>query len=193
MKPIALVFDAPPDHWAGRLFGVRAGAFSAAGAALAALGLAAVVGASWHLLRSEGERAQLHSRLAAENAKAAPARPRAAGPESALAAQRVRAWNTVARQLNTPWSTLLDTLESVTPEDVALVSVEPDATQAAVRLMAEARTLQALLAYEQSLRAAPLFREVQLTRHETNDSDPVRPVRLHLVLRMQTAPGKPSR
>ena len=152
----------------------------------------AIVVASWHLARSEDQRARLQSRPATLNADAVPAPARARGPAGA-AAQRLRAWNTVARQLNTPWSTLLDTLESVTPADVALVSVEPDAAQAAVRLQAEARSLQALLAYEQSLRAAPLFREVALIRHETNESDPVRPVRLHLVLRMQAMPGALAR
>jgi Tfp pilus assembly protein PilN len=93
--------------------------------------------------------------------------------------QRAR-WSRLARQLNTPWSALLDALESSLPDGVALVSIEPDAAQGSVRLQVEAKTLDALLAYAASLNAVHPFQSVALVKHETNEQDPTRPLRLSL-------------
>jgi Tfp pilus assembly protein PilN len=189
MKPPVLVFETPAAGWAVNLLGARASALGWFGLVLAVSGFVWLVSAGWQLAHAEQRRTALQARLDAGRVPTVQAPTRSTGSERALNAQRVRAWNAVARQLNTPWTALLDTLEALTPADVALVAVEPDAMQGTVRLQAEARTLQALLAYEQALRAAPLFHAVALARHETNENESVRPVRLHLVLRMQTAQG----
>jgi hypothetical protein len=179
MKAPRLVFE---DSGAGAsLFGARRSLPGVAGAALALLAVAALAHAGWRLAHAQAQVATLQARATALQGTAAPATAPAARHDPL----RVRAWNAVAHQLNTPWSELLATLETATPADVALVSVVPDTAQGAVRLQAEAKSLPALLAYERALRAAPLFRDVLLARHETHETDSQRPVRLHLVLRMR--------
>ncbi|MFD0668901.1 PilN domain-containing protein [Ramlibacter sp. MAHUQ-53] len=135
---------------------------------------------------SAGEAWMLRDRLRAARealAEAAP-RPAAAPGRSPAAAplgrQAAEAWSRALRPLNTPWPTLLDALQRLAPANVALVGIEPDGAQALVRLQAEARSLDALLAYAGALRAAPGFGEVTLVRHETREQEPQRPVRLTL-------------
>ena len=101
--------------------------------------------------------------------------------------QQVRAWNVVARQLNMPWARVLDTLEDVTPADVALVAIEPESRDGTLRLQAEAVALDPLLAYAQRLRGTGAFAEATLLKHETHEQDPQRPVRITLMLRLTSA------
>lgn len=102
------------------------------------------------------------------------------GGRHVLSDEQRRTWNRVARQLNTPWSAILDALEISLPDGVALVSIEPDTSQGSVRLQVEAKTLDTLLAYAASLKTAEPFDKVSLIKHETNEQDPTRPLRLSL-------------
>ena len=99
----------------------------------------------------------------------------------------------MARQLNTPWSALLDALEASLPDDVALVAIEPDAGQGSVRLQVEAKALDTLLAYARELRSIPLFADVNLVKHETNEQDGNRPMRLSLNIRLRASQGSPPK
>lgn len=171
--------------WA-RLAGHQRTAAGAGGvlALLAAMAICGVVAAEgWQAReRAAAVRAEADA-LQARAARAPQLRPvREAEPAR-------RAWNAIAQQLNTPWLSLLATLEAATPDDVALVAIEPDARKATVRLQAEARTLDALLAYAQALRQQPLVGDVALYRHETNEQDASRPLRMHLELRLAAGAG----
>jgi Tfp pilus assembly protein PilN len=127
------------------------------------------------LARIESEIAQAEARVVARPI----ARAASATPAQREAQQRI------AAQLNTPWSDLLDALEAATPQDVAIVSIEPDMRRGTVHVQAEARTLDTLLAYAEALQDVPLFDGVELARHETFEQDPNRPLRLALQLRMR--------
>jgi hypothetical protein len=187
VKP-TVVFESNPIPLAGTLLGRRSSpAVRAAAATALVLALALLIGVCVNLWRTES-RTAAHRQLA-ESLRASVS-PRAVAPRAGnerAEQEQLRAWNQVARQLNTPWGTLLTSLEQATPEDVALVSVEPDAHKGSVRLQAEARTLEALLAYAQALRAVPAFADVVPLKHETNELDPLRPVRLSLEIRLLTA------
>lgn len=104
---------------------------------------------------------------------------------STLTAAQAAAWNQIARQLNIPWAQLLDALENATPPDIALVAIEPDARRASIRLQAEARALEPLLAYPGALRASGLFDDAVLVKHETNEQDGAKPMRLSLDVRFK--------
>jgi len=58
-----------------------------------------------------------------------------------------------------------------------------------VRLQVEAKGLDALLAYAGELRSVPLFAHVNLVKHETNEQDANRPMRLALNIRLRAQPG----
>jgi hypothetical protein len=176
VKPVVLRFDSrgprplrqllvgPSASWVGR-------------AALAAVALCAfyLVAVGWQLTQARQETQSVRQELRAQDSSTPDA---AAERGIALTAEQRRAWNQVARQLNTPWSALLAGLETATPDDVALVSIEPDSRRGAVRLLAEAKNLEALLAYVQALKAVEPFTDAMPLRHETNEQDPNRPIRM---------------
>jgi Tfp pilus assembly protein PilN len=96
--------------------------------------------------------------------------------------------NGVIRQLNTPWHDLFKQLESSTPKDVALISVEPDARRGSLRLQAEAKTLDSLLVYADRLQNQGVLGQLTYSKHETNDQDPNQPIRLSVEYTLQAPP-----
>jgi hypothetical protein len=187
MKPVRLVFPAR-DSAAARLFGRVPVSRVAAGAALllALSALAAVALMTW---QAQHETRMAQSATGALQSRAIQESKAGGREKPVLTVQQTRDWNLVTRQLNTPWATILDALETSTPEDVALVTIEPDAGRASVRLQVEAKTLDALLAYAQGLKSNGPFEEVTLLKHETNDQDATRPMRLSLDVRLKTTGG----
>ena len=94
--------------------------------------------------------------------------------------------NAVIRQLNTPWQDLFNQLERLTPAEVALLSIEPDTRRDTLKLKAEAKTLDTLLVYAASLEQQGLFGRLTYSKHETNDQDANKPIRLSFELEMRT-------
>lgn len=186
MKPVRLDFarqDAPSARLAGHVSRVAGIAPVALVVAFAALGTVA-----WQAWNTEAGLAAARQALqAAQRPKTSPASPQTMLPT--LTPTQRTAWTQMTRQLNTPWSALLDALEANLPDDVALVAIEPDANQGAVRLQVEAKSLDTLLAYARELRSIPLFANVDLVKHETNEQDSIRPMRLSLNIRLRASQG----
>lgn len=178
MKAMHLRFEAgraTPLQWLAGRTGGLAGGFGAA-LCLAAAGLLAAQ--AWQLAQAGQELAAVEGELQAH----VQLQSVAVAPTAVLQPEQRRAWNQLVAELNAPWAAVLGGLEAATPEDVALVSIEPDARRASVRVQAEAKTLDALLAYAQALRGAEPFGEVGVLKHETNEQDPNHPVRVTLQL-----------
>lgn len=181
MKPLQLHFDST-DRAAWPWFaGRRGGAAGITGVLALSCALGALGVVLWELAQVRQDLLAVEDELQALGHR----RPQPVEPRPVLTIQQRAAWNQLVAQLNTPWATLLGGLEAATRDDVALVSIEPDARQGTVRLQAEARTLEALLAYAQSLGTVEPFAGVVPLRHETNEQDPNRPVRLTLRLRLR--------
>jgi Tfp pilus assembly protein PilN len=190
MKPVRLHFarqDASPAWLAGHV--PRAAGMAPVALAVAFVGLGAV---AWQAWDTEAELATARQALqAAQRPNTSPLPSTERTPATLTPAQRT-AWTQMARQLNTPWSALLDALEASLPDEVALVAIEPDASQGTVRLQVEAKSLDTLLAYARELRSIPLFANVDLVKHETNEQDVNRPVRLGLNIRLRAGQAAPS-
>lgn len=137
------------------------------------------VTAQLHESREHG--ADLQQRIDALNA-------RLHKPVAKVPREQAAELNRITRHLNTPWATIFEVLERRTPQNVALLAIEPDASRQTVRLTAEARALEDLMHCAESLRADPAVRRILLIEHETNERDPTRPVRLTLELSLET-PG----
>ena len=188
MRPARLRFENPAVTWRQRLLG-HASKPSAALAVLGLLGaMACGAAVAWQSWQADNELAQARASLAALQGHKG-RRSDAGAAASQTTAQQRQAWEQVARQIGTPWALLLDALEGATPEEVALVSIEPDARTGSVRLQAEARTLDTLLAYAGTLGASPLFEGVSLVKHETNEQDGNKPMRLGFELRLKARRG----
>ncbi|HZV65151.1 MAG TPA: PilN domain-containing protein, partial [Telluria sp.] len=59
-------------------------------------------------------------------------------------------------------------------------ALEPDARKRTMRITAEAKTSDDMIAYVEQLKQQELFAAVVLTRHEINDQDPNKPIRFQL-------------
>lgn len=108
-------------------------------------------------------------------------------PVSDLTSTQIRGYNNVIRQLNLPWKNLFEDLESMTPMDVALISIEPDGARSTVKLVAEAKSLTTLLNYSSRLQQNGIFGRITYSKHETNEQDSNKPIRLSFELELRSA------
>ncbi len=83
-------------------------------------------------------------------------------------------------QLNLPWRDLQDAVAAATPRQIALLALDPDPRKQVLKLTAEAKTSDDMVAYVAELKQQELFGSVTLTRHEINDQDPNRPLRFQV-------------
>jgi hypothetical protein len=108
------------------------------------------------------------------SAKLIPARPasplRTVGTEEAALAR-----DTIGR-LAAPWERLFGALESAHTEQIALLSIEPDAEARTVTISGEAKDYLAALSYLAGLAEQPALRRVHLVRHENQRSGGPRPL-----------------
>lgn len=140
----------------------------------AALAVAADVGFSFINARSEAaakleQLARLADKMPARDANAGSTN-RTLSPEEFAAAR-----DTIVR-LSMPWNNIFRTLEAARSDDVALLSIEPDARTGSVSLTAEAKSYPAALTYVAWLSHERTLRDVRLAKHEIRQSDPRRPV-----------------
>ena len=144
---------------------------------LLVLGVFAAGWATWEYQQSVDRVAGLSLRLAQVTGT------RMAGPN--VTRDRVVAEaRKVALELQTPWSAMLDDLESATVAtngDVSLLTVEPDRVRHKLKLTAEARSLPAALQYVQRLQHNPAIRDALLESHQIRTDVAERPVRVQIV------------
>jgi Tfp pilus assembly protein PilN len=128
-------------------------------------------------------RAQSQAQVRAQTrARAAPVAVRAHVPEA-----QANAVNAAVLQLNLPWRALHDAVQAGTPASIALLALEPDARKSTVRITAEARSSDDMIAYVGQLQKEEWFSSVVLARHEINEQDPNRPIRFQLDARWRPA------
>lgn len=192
MKPVRLVFRSDrtsPRSW---LLGSRTTTRQQAVALVVLISaLGALLAALWGAWQTQVRHADMLITLDALRERSGQ-RVQARGVAQAAAAltppQR-KAWGVIVEHLNIPWTAIFEALEQTLPDDIALLAVEPDALHGRVRLQFEAKSLDALLAYAGVLKSTPPFGAVLLVKHETNDQDANRPMRLSIDLRRQGETG----
>jgi Tfp pilus assembly protein PilN len=106
--------------------------------------------------------------------------PAAAAVRPPVPAAQAAAVNAAVVQLNLPWRALHDAVQAGTPANIALLALEPDAKKNTVRITAEARSSDDMIAYVEKLQKVDWFSAVILARHEINEQDPNRPIRFQL-------------
>ena len=146
--------------------------------AFGCLGLVAVTQLSAYREQREQLDA-LHAALAARSLAARPV-PVSTQPKLALPEAQVQAVNNAVMQLNLPWRDLVDAVRAATPANVALLALEPDAKQRSLRITAETRNSDDMLAYVARMQEQAWFASVVLTRHEIAEEDPNRPLRFQV-------------
>lgn len=88
--------------------------------------------------------------------------------------------NQVVRQLSLPWNALFKAVEPSSAQNIALLSLEPDAGNGTVTIGGEAKDLGSLLSYTKQLSASGIFDGVMLKSHRVDQDDPQKPLRFSL-------------
>ena len=172
-RPVRLDF-APPSL---RRTLLRA-PFASRMAAIAALALCAV--ALVEVLDYREAREEVDAQLAALQARAAAPSVLPVTPRTPVGEQEALAVNAAIAQLNLPWRALHDAVRAATPPSVALLALEPDAKRRVLRITAEAKNSDDMLAYVSRLEREEWFGSVTLVRHEVIEQDPNRPLRFQI-------------
>lgn len=174
MRPLRI--DFAPRGWRRTWYHLHP-AVLASGVAGVLLCASAALG-GWHVVELRRARAQavrqLEQRQAAQ--RAVPVAVAAAPIPDAQAAFV----NGAVMQLNLPWRDLQDAVASATPPTVALLALEPDPRKRVLKLTAETKTSDDMIAYVEQLKEQELFSGVLLTRHEINEQDSNHPLRFQL-------------
>ena len=139
-------------------------------------------------------RQQAVSRLENQLAQARPrpvARPARAPAEQRALEQQVKAVAAAVRQLNLPVARLIKTVQAPRDVRVALLALDLNSQPAAdagasttpagaLKIAAEAETMQDMINYLAFLNQQPLFQSVYLVKHEMNVNAPDHPYRFQM-------------
>lgn len=86
-------------------------------------------------------------------------------------------------RLAIPWDSFFAGIESVTKQNVAILSFEPDVQTGLLTIQGEAKDYAAVLTLVARLRMTKPFTEVFLLRHESKRDDPQHPVDFTMSMR----------
>ena len=120
--------------------------------------------------QTEVERIEAAKGLLATERRAPKAVPKARLDE------QIKNAEAVVRQLTLPWAALIHALEEAATPDVAILQLQPEAQQRQVRITAEARHQEAMIAYLRRLAGARALYNVHLVSHEVQLDHPQRPI-----------------
>lgn len=143
------------------------------------------------LLTYQEEREGLEALQAAIAARSQAARPLpvAAQPTFTVSEAQAQAVNDAVMQLNLPWRDLVEAVRAATPGNVALLALEPDAKRGTLRITAEAKNSDDMLAYVAKMEEQGWFGAVALVRHEIAEQEPNRPLRFQVSAQWGTSGG----
>lgn len=116
--------------------------------------------------------AQRHRLFAKSHAPKEPQSPAAKLAESQSLA--------VLRELTVPWQDLLAIVEDYPDHDVALIGIDQNPAQSQIRITAEAKNFDAMVAYLRYLQTSVLLREAVLNDHLIETTVPGTPVRFQI-------------
>jgi Tfp pilus assembly protein PilN len=149
--------------------------------AAAAVGVLLCVAAGLLTMQAMQLRAERAERLRQlQQKQAAALRAPARLPETAIPEGQAAAVNAAILQLNLPWRDLQDAVASGTPQGIALLALDPEPRKRMLKITAEARSSDEMVAYIEQLKQQEFFIGAALVRHEINEQDPNRPLRFQV-------------
>jgi len=143
------------------------------------------------LRQYQEEREALEALQAAIAARSQAVRPLpvAAQPAFTVSDAQAQAVNDAVMQLNLPWRDLVEAVRAATPGNVALLALEPDAKRRTLRITAEAKNSDDMLAYLARMEEQGWFASSALVRHEIAEQEPNRPLRFQISAQWGTSGG----
>jgi Tfp pilus assembly protein PilN len=172
----AMRIDFAQAGWRAMLHRVHPGVLVGAAAGVLLCAAAAVL-----TMQAMQQRAEREERLRLQQQKQAAAlRAPARLPETAIPEAQAAAVNAAILQLNLPWRDLQDAVASATPQGIALLALDPEPRKRLLKITAEARSSDEMVAYIEQLKQQEFFVGAALVRHEINEQDPNRPLRFQV-------------
>ncbi|MGZ2745452.1 hypothetical protein [Burkholderia stagnalis] len=101
-------------------------------------------------------------------------------PPSPAATLAEKQGQAILRELTVPWQDLFAIVEDYPDHDVALIGIDQNPAQSQIRITAEAKDLDAMVAYLKYLQASVLLREAVLNDHVIEANVPGKPVRFQI-------------
>jgi Tfp pilus assembly protein PilN len=141
---------------------------------LLVLGAVLCVGAVLSKQRLEQEVMVLENHL--QGASKAADAPAAAAAKGRTVETEISEAEEVTRQLATPWQKLFQSLERASSEEVALLSVQPDAQRGSVSIVGEAKEYGDVLSFVRRLNQQAPLGDAHLVGTEIKEADPQRPM-----------------
>ena len=102
--------------------------------------------------------------------------PHSYGAAKRAAPEEIAAARETMQRLSTPWDKLFSALEGAASDQVALLSIEPDAKARTVTISGDSKDYLAALTYVLNLGRSDALSHVQLARHEIRLNDPQKSV-----------------
>lgn len=116
----------------------------------------------------------------AQLARQPAAQVRSEAPKAVIPEAQAKAVNAAILQLNLPWRELQQSVAESTPKSIGLLALEPDPRKQSLKITAEARTADDMIAYIEQLKEQEFFAAAVLARHEIMETDPNRPLRFQV-------------
>lgn len=158
------LYRTPPAAWAALLAGA---ALCGAAAYAGYLTVAQLRAADARIARTQQARQPV-------------AQARAEAPKAVIPEAQGKAVNAAIMQLNLPWRELQQSVAESTPKNIGLLALEPDPHKQALKITAEAKSADDMIAYIEQLKEQEFFAAAVLARHEIMDTDPNRPLRFQV-------------
>ena len=97
--------------------------------------------------------------------------------KSILSDEQIQILSYAVTRLNVPWNSLFVALESIHSPNVALTSILPNQKKQQLEVTGEARNVQAMLGYVESLEDLAMLEHVTLQKHQVDETHSYRPVK----------------
>jgi hypothetical protein len=154
---------------------------AAIGWAVLAIGLISAAMAVNAALRVQDEVTDFEARVARLERKPTPTvRGNLSTQESDRLAEEIALADGIAGRLTFPWQDLLQAIEAVTSNRVALLSLQPDVSKNLVRITAECKTTGDMLAYVRAVNRDKRLADAHVISHEVATTVPGTPIRFTL-------------
>ncbi|MGO4158162.1 hypothetical protein [Cupriavidus sp. YAF13] len=145
---------------------------------LAGLMLLLSARALW-LAYQDNDRARTQFGIAAREENASQHPPKTAPTPAARLAEKQG--EAILRELTVPWQSLLSIVEDYPARDVALIGIDQSPAQSQIRITAEAKDADGMIAYLKYLQGSELLHEAVLSGHLIETNVPGTPVRFQIV------------
>lgn len=90
--------------------------------------------------------------------------------------QEIKAANIILGQINLPWDVLFDSIGHAASKDIALLSLQPNASSQSIKISGEARNMSVLLDFVEAIEREVVFTNAYLVNYKIKQDSPQQPI-----------------